>query len=77
MFFKPAEAVEFAKSDRLVETMRQVAGFSFDHGLLGEGAKDPGTVGMAFPNGKTLGSKDNIKLRFDAAYMGMAAEGKL
>jgi NitT/TauT family transport system substrate-binding protein len=77
MFYKPAEAVEFAKSDKLVETMRQVARFSFDHGLLGEGAKDPGTVGMAFPNGKALGSKDNIKLRFDAAYMGMAAEGKL
>jgi NitT/TauT family transport system substrate-binding protein len=77
MFYKPAEAVEFAKSDKLVETMRQVAKFSFDHGLLGEGAKDAGTVGMAFPNGKGLGSKDNVKLRFDAIYMGMAADGKL
>jgi NitT/TauT family transport system substrate-binding protein len=32
---------------------------------------------MAFPGGKTLGSKDNVKLRFDATYMAMAADGKL
>jgi NitT/TauT family transport system substrate-binding protein len=77
MFYKPAEAVEFTKSGKLVDTMQLVAKFSFDHGLLGEGAKDAGTVGMAFPGGKTLGSKDNVKLRFDATYMGMAADGKL
>ena len=30
-----------------------------------------------FPGGKTLGNKDNVKLRFDPAYMAMAAEDKL
>ena len=77
MFYTAAEAVEFTKSDKLVDTMKQVAKFSFDHGLLGEGAKDAGTIGMAFPGGKGLGSKDNVKLRFEATYMAMAAEGKL
>jgi NitT/TauT family transport system substrate-binding protein len=77
MFYRPADAVDFAKSDKLVDTMKQVAKFSFDHGLLGEGAKDAGTIGMAFPGGTSLGSKDNVKLRFDATYMAMAAEGKL
>ena len=32
---------------------------------------------MEFPGGKTLGDKSKIKLRFDAAYMEMAAGGKL
>jgi NitT/TauT family transport system substrate-binding protein len=77
MFYTPAQAVEFTNSDKLVATMQQVAKFSFDHGLLGQGAPDAGFVGMAFPGGKTLGSKDNLKLRFDASYMGMAADGKL
>lgn len=77
MFYNAGEAVEFTKSGKLVDTMQLVAQFSFDHGLLGEGAKDAGTVGMAFPGSKTMGSKDNVKLRFDATYMAMAAEGKL
>jgi NitT/TauT family transport system substrate-binding protein len=29
--------------------MRKVAEFSFEHGLLGEGAKDTSAVGMASP----------------------------
>ena len=57
--------------------MKHVAQFSFDHGLLGEGAPDAGFIGIAFPDGKVQGSKDNVKLRFDAEYMGMAADGKL
>ncbi len=77
MFYKPADAVAFATSPALPKTMEQVAKFSFAHGLLGEGAKDAGFVGIAFPGGATQGSKDNVKLRFDADYMRMAAEGKL
>lgn len=77
MFYGAAEAVAFAKSEQLPKTMQQVASFSFDHGLLGEGAKDAGFVGIAFPGGKTQGSAENVKLRFDAEYMEMAADGKL
>jgi NitT/TauT family transport system substrate-binding protein len=52
------------------ETMEHVAQFSFDHGLLGEGAPDAGFIGIAFPDGKVLGNAGNVKLRFDAEYMG-------
>ncbi len=77
MFYTAADAVTFATSAALPETMKHVAQFSFDHGLLGESAPDAGFIGIAFPNGEVQGSKDNLKLRFDAEYMRMAAEGKL
>ena len=59
------------------ETMRKVAEFSFEHGLLGEGAKDPSAVGMSFANGVTSGDTANLKLRFDPTYVQMAADAKL
>ncbi len=77
MFYDPADAVAFATGTALPETMQHVAQFSFDHGLLGEGAADAGFVGIAFPDGSVQGSEENVKLRFDAEYMGMAAQGKL
>lgn len=46
-------------------------------GLFGEGAPDAGLIGIALPDGKVLGSSGNVKLRFDAASMGLAADGKL
>jgi len=77
MFFEAKDAVAFATSPDLPKTMEHVAQFSFDHGLLGEGAPDAGFIGIALPDGKVLGSTDNVKLRFDAVYMGLAADGKL
>jgi len=77
MYYKPADAAAFARSDVLVRTMDVVRTFSFEHGLLGEAAKTPDAVGMAFPGGKALGDAKNVKLRFDDAYMQMAVEGKL
>ncbi|MGF1644901.1 MAG: putative urea ABC transporter substrate-binding protein [Thiotrichales bacterium] len=77
MFYKPGDAVAFTTSAQLPQTMENVAKFSFDHGLLGEGAKDADAVGIAFPGGKTFGNKDNVKLRFDAGFMQQAADGKL
>ncbi|MEW6765458.1 MAG: putative urea ABC transporter substrate-binding protein [Pseudomonadota bacterium] len=77
MFYAPADAVSFGKSADLVKTMDLVRTFSFDHGLLGEGAKSPDAIGMAFPGGKTLGNAKNVKLRFNIDYMSMAADGKL
>jgi NitT/TauT family transport system substrate-binding protein len=77
MFWTPEEAYEFATSDNLVTTMDLVRKFSFEHGLLGEGARSPDAVGIAFPNGKTLGNPKRITMRFDATYLKMALEGKL
>ena len=66
-----------ATSPDLVKTMDLVRKFSFDHGLLGEGARTVDAVGIEFPGGATLGDKKNIKMRFDATYMKQAADGKL
>ena len=77
MFYAPQEAVDFTMSEKLLETMDVVRNFLFDHGILGEGAPSPDYVGMAFPGGGSLGDGDNTKLRFDAAFMKMAADGAL
>lgn len=77
LFDKPAEAVAFNGSPDLVKTMDYVRGFSFDHALLGTGAKSKDAVGMSFPGGQMLGDKGNLKLRFDPTYMQMAVDGKL
>ena len=77
MFYTPSDAVAFTKSADLVKTMDLVRTFCFEHNLLGEGVKSKDAIGIAFPGGQTLGTKNNIKLRFDAPLMQMAADGKL
>lgn len=76
MFYTPASAVAFVNSDALLKTMQKVAEFSFDHGLLGDGAPDANYVGVEGPKG-VYGDKKNVKLRFDETYMQMAADKKL
>ncbi len=76
MFYTPAEALALTESKVVLETMEKVAEFSFDHGLLGDGAPDAGFIGIETPAG-TFGSSANVKLRFDPTYMKMAAEGQL
>ncbi len=74
MFYEPAEAVAFAESPDLIETMDNVRIFSDSHGLL-EGGQD--FVGIAFPGDEVLGDPENVRLRFIADYMEMAADGSL
>ncbi|GAA6144608.1 putative urea ABC transporter substrate-binding protein [Thalassolituus maritimus] len=76
MFYTPSEALQLANSADLKTTMKNVAEFSFDHGLLGDGAPDAGFIGIETPSG-VYGSEANIKLRFNPAYMQMAADGEL
>ncbi len=76
MFYTPASAVTFVNSDELLKTMQKVAEFSFDHGLLGDSAPDANYIGVEGPKG-VYGDKKNVKLRFDATYMQMAADKKL
>ncbi|AXQ31727.1 lipid kinase [Solimonas sp. K1W22B-7] len=77
MFYKPADAVAFTTGAQLPATMQKVAKFSFDHGLLGEGASSEGFIGIGYPGGKTSGDKTKVKLRFNETYMKLAADGKL
>jgi NitT/TauT family transport system substrate-binding protein len=77
MFYGAAEAAAFASGADAKKTMDQIRTFTFAKGLFGKGAKSKDFVGISFPDGTVLGDKNNVKLRFDATYMKMAAEGKL
>jgi NitT/TauT family transport system substrate-binding protein len=77
MYYDPAEAASFADSAGLPKTMDLVRKFSFDHGLLGQGAPSVDVVGIQFPSGEILGDKGNVKLRFDDEFMKLAAAHKL
>jgi len=77
LFYTPKAALQFVTSPDMPKIMTRVAKFSFDHGLLGQAAKSADAVGMAFDKGVVVGNKNNVKLRFDPAYVEMAAAGKL
>jgi NitT/TauT family transport system substrate-binding protein len=77
LFATPAEAYQFVTSDNLIKTMDLVRKFSFEHGILGQGASSADVVGIQFPGGKTLGDTHNLKMRFDPSYMKMALDGAL
>ncbi len=51
LYATPAAAVAATKAPDLVKKMDLVRKFSFDHGLLGEGAKTVDVVGIEFPGG--------------------------
>jgi NitT/TauT family transport system substrate-binding protein len=57
--------------------MDSVRRFSFDHGLLGQGAASADVVGIQFPGGNSLGDSSNVKMRFDAKFTQMAQNGQL
>lgn len=76
MFYEASKAAAFATSADVGKTMEQVRQFSFSKGLFGQNAKSVDDVGISLADG-TLGHEDNVKLRFTATYMQMAAEGKL
>ena len=77
LFWTPADNLQFISSPDLAKTMQRVAQFSFDKGLLGDGAQSADFIGMAFPGNVTQGDASNVKLRFDDSYVKMAAAGSL
>lgn len=76
MFYTPDVALKLTNDETLLSTMAKVAEFSYDHGLLGEGAPNAKFIGIQTPAG-TYGDDKNIKFRFTSEYMQMAADGKL
>ncbi|WGL17778.1 putative urea ABC transporter substrate-binding protein [Microbulbifer bruguierae] len=76
MFYTPAQALTLTNSEKLLASMKSVAEFSFDHGLLGNGVPSAEFVGIEMPAG-TYGDETNIKFRFDPTYMQLAADDKL
>ncbi|MBX9682538.1 MAG: putative urea ABC transporter substrate-binding protein [Hyphomicrobium sp.] len=77
LFTTPAEAYAFVTDPSDKQKFDYVRKFSFEKGLFGQSAKSVDDIGIEFADGSVLGSKDNIKLRFDASYKKMAVDGKL
>ncbi len=77
LFYTPQDNMAFVTSPDLAKTMQRVASFSFDKGLLGEGAQSADFIGMRFPGNVTVGDASNVKLRFDDSFVKMAAAGTL
>src|ERR1700682_5368631 len=69
VFATPADAYAFVTGDGVVKSMDQVSKFSFEHGILGQGASSADVVGIQFPAGKFLGDPHNLKLRFDYGFL--------
>jgi NitT/TauT family transport system substrate-binding protein len=75
-FTDAAKAMAFVKQGQLLRDMKQVAEFSFTHGLLGDKAKSAEHIGIETPEGQ-WGDKENLKMRISSEFMQMAADGKL
>jgi len=77
IFATPADAYAFVTGDGVIKSMDAVRKFSFEHGILGQGASSVGAVGIQFPAGKFLGDLRNLKMRFDSGFAKLAMDGKL
>lgn len=77
MFWTPADAYAFLTADAVGPTMDRERRFSFEHGLLGAGARTVDAVGIELPGGHTLGDPKNLKMRFDPSWTKLAMDGKL
>ncbi|WP_419912144.1 putative urea ABC transporter substrate-binding protein [Hoeflea sp.] len=77
LFYTPDDLLAFTNDPKLKDTMKFVATFLFDHGILGEGAQSAEFVGVEFPDGSVFGDANNVKLRFSNAFVEMAAKGEL
>lgn len=73
-FYSAKEASKFYSQKKIQKIMKEVAQFSFDKGLYGNGAKNWEFIGIEFPKNKVVGNKKNVKMRFDSKYFKMAAK---
>lgn len=74
LFPKAPDAVAFTRSADVGTTMDHVRHFLFDKHLLGANAPSADAVGIELADGKVLGDRGNIKLRFTDAFMVGAAK---
>jgi NitT/TauT family transport system substrate-binding protein len=77
LFSSPQSAAQFATDAALKQKMDLVRQFCYHHALLGQNIQSVDDVAILFPDGSIEGKKDRVRLRMDATYMKMAAEGKL
>jgi len=75
-FYAPRSAAAFASGEKMPDLMQRVANFADAQQLLGEG---PGLqrLGISFSDNRVLGNPAQIMLRFNPAYMQLAADNLL
>ncbi len=76
-FHTPQAAYDFMTTPKTRSNWDLIRTFSFQQGLFGQGATSVDAIGIQMPDGSVLGDKGNIKLRLDASFTKMAADGKL
>lgn len=76
-FYTPAEAAAFLTDPKTGTIMDDIRKFSFDRGLFGQGATSVDAIGIELADGTVLGDPANIKLRIDASYAKLGADGGL
>jgi NitT/TauT family transport system substrate-binding protein len=77
LFSTAESAAAFTVAPEFVQKMNLVRQFCFTHGLLGEHTKSVDDVAISFPEKTVLGTRERVRLRFDASYMQLAQQGKL
>ena len=77
LYYKPSDAVAYVEGADVLSHEDKVRQFSFSKGLFGPNATSVDAIGIELPGGRVLGDKANVKLRFDSAFMKLAAAGKL
>jgi NitT/TauT family transport system substrate-binding protein len=77
LYSTPQAAAQFAQGNELKQKMDLVRQFCFRHGLLGQNVQSVDDVAVLYPDGAIQGLKGRVRLRVDASYMQLAAQGKL
>jgi NitT/TauT family transport system substrate-binding protein len=77
LFSTPQAATQFATGADFKQKMDLVRQFCFRHALLGEGTRSVDDVAILYPDGTVQGNRSHIRLRMDATYMKLAAQGGL
>ena len=77
LMYAPKDALALTTSPEMKQKMTLVKQFCFNHALLGENTKSIDDVAIRYPDGAVQGKADRVRLRFETAYMQMAAQGKL
>ena len=77
LFATPKSAASFSTDASLKEKMELVRQFCFRHALLGQDIHSVDDVAILYPDGSIQGKRDRVRLRMEATYMQLAAQGKL
>ncbi|MET0314904.1 MAG: putative urea ABC transporter substrate-binding protein [Hansschlegelia sp.] len=76
-FWTPQDAYEFLTAAKTKEIWNYVRTFCFEQGLYGQGASSVDSIGIELADGSVLGSEKAVKIRLNASFAKMAADGKL